>query len=99
VLVLLIGLAVPLRYLINDWRLYIIVYLVIFSIYIYISRRLKKRSRSQPRNNGQEQVQGVQKPLQLGSFFTPKEEHRFCPNCGKENNKGAVYCSNCGQLI
>jgi len=63
VLVLLVGLTVPLSYLIIDWRLYIIISLVIFSIYIYINRRLKKRSRSQPQNSGQEQVQGVQKPL------------------------------------
>lgn len=63
VLVLLVGLTIPLRYLIIDWRLYIIISLVIFSIYIYINRRLKKRSRSQPQNSGQEQVQGVQKPL------------------------------------
>ena len=52
VLVLLLGLTVPLRYLIIDWRLYIIISLVIFSISIYINRRLKKRSRSQPQNFG-----------------------------------------------
>jgi len=46
VLVLLVGLTVPLGYLISDWRLYIIISLVIFSyftIYIYINRRLKKK--------------------------------------------------------
>jgi hypothetical protein len=46
VLVLLVGLTVPLGYLISDWRLYIIISLLIFSyftIYIYINRRLKKK--------------------------------------------------------